>query len=157
MLASTSRSDFLRVRGLRYHVRRWGDPAKPMVFLGHGFLDVSATFEPLVAALLEFTGGAVQVLAPDWRGFGHTDWGRDDGYWFSDYVGDFHFIARHYSPEAPLTLVGHSMAAQSSRPPISPRWEGCAATASAVTITISPSRSLPPGGARTASTRNSSR
>ena len=39
-------------RGLRYHLRRWGDERLPMLFLGHGFLDVSATFEPLVAPLL---------------------------------------------------------------------------------------------------------
>jgi pimeloyl-ACP methyl ester carboxylesterase len=112
MIPSTSRSEFLRVRGLRYHIRRWGDPGRAMVFLGHGFLDVSASFEPLVAALLEFMNGAVQVLAPDWRGFGHSDWARDDGYWFYDYVGDFEAIATHYSPDAPLTLIGHSMAAQ---------------------------------------------
>lgn len=103
----TSRSEFIRVRGLRHHIRRWGAPGLPLLFLGHGWLDVSATFEPLAAALAD----RWQVLAPDWRGFGHSQWPQD-GYWFPDYVADFEAIAEHYSPEAPLTLVGHSMGAQ---------------------------------------------
>lgn len=100
-------SDFVRIRGLRYHVRRWGGRDKPLLFLGHGWLDVSATFQPLVEPLLD----RWQVLAPDWRGFGHTQWPQD-GYWFPDYLADFEALAEHYSPDAPLILVGHSMSAQ---------------------------------------------
>jgi len=103
----TSRSEFLRVRGLRYHLRRWGDERLPLLFFGHGFLDVSATFEPLVAPLLD----RWQVLAPDWRGFGHTEWPAE-GYWFHDYVADLDAIVNHYSPDAPLRLAGHSMGSQ---------------------------------------------
>jgi pimeloyl-ACP methyl ester carboxylesterase len=102
-----SRSDFIRVRELRYHVRRWGDPAAPAVFLLHGFLDVSATWQPVAEGLLP----KFQVLAPDLRGFGHTEWPAD-GYWFQDYVGDLEAIVDHYSPSAPVLLVGHSMGAQ---------------------------------------------
>jgi len=104
---SESRSEFIRVRELRYHIRRWGDPAAPMVFLLHGFLDVSATWQPVAEGLLP----RFQVLAPDLRGFGYTEWPQD-GYWFQDYVGDLQFIADHYSPDEPLRLVGHSMGAQ---------------------------------------------
>lgn len=95
------------MRGLRYHVRRWGDPAAPKVFLLHGFLDVSATWQPVAEGLLP----RFQVLAPDLRGFGYTEWPQD-GYWFPDYVGDLQFIVDHYSPDAPILLVGHSMGAQ---------------------------------------------
>ncbi|MGH8540252.1 MAG: alpha/beta fold hydrolase [Stenotrophobium sp.] len=102
-----SRSEFLQVRGLRYHLRRWGDPAAPLLVLCHGWLDVSATFEPLAAELLP----QWQVLAPDWRGFGHTQWPQD-GYWFHDYVADLDVIADHCSPQQPLLLAGHSMGAQ---------------------------------------------
>jgi len=102
-----SRSDFVRVRGLRYHVRRWGDPAAPMVFLLHGWLDVSATWQPVAHGLLP----RFQVLAPDLRGFGSTEWPQD-GYWFQDYVADFEALADHYSPAAPILLVGHSMGGQ---------------------------------------------
>lgn len=108
---STSRSEFLHARGLRHHLRRWGAPDRPILFLGHGYLDVSATFEPLVAALMAQTDGRWQVIAPDWRGFGHTEWPQD-GYWFQDYVADLEAIVDHYSATAPLTLIGHSMGAQ---------------------------------------------
>jgi pimeloyl-ACP methyl ester carboxylesterase len=101
------RSEFIRVRELRYHVRRWGDPADPPVFLLHGFLDVSATWQPVAEALLP----GLQVLAPDLRGFGLTEWPQD-GYWFQDYLGDLEVILDHYSPGAPVSLVGHSMGAQ---------------------------------------------
>jgi pimeloyl-ACP methyl ester carboxylesterase len=104
---SQSRSEFIRVRELRYHVRRWGDPAAPKVFLLHGFLDVSATWQPVAEGLLP----RFQVLCPDFRGFGHTEWPQD-GYWFPDYVGDLEAIADHYSPDEPMRLVGHSMGAQ---------------------------------------------
>lgn len=104
---SDSRPDFIRVRGLRYHVRRWGDPAAPMVFLLHGFMDVSATWQPVAEGLLP----QFQVLSPDFRGFGATEWPQD-GYWFPDYVGDLQDIADHYSADAPLRLIGHSMGAQ---------------------------------------------
>lgn len=102
-----SRSEFVRVRELRYHIRRWGDPAAPPVFLLHGYLDVSATWQPVAEGLLT----KFQVLAPDLRGFGLTEW-PPDGYWFQDYVGDLEAIVDHYSPAAPVLLVGHSMGAQ---------------------------------------------
>lgn len=102
-----SRSEFVRIRGLRTHVRRWGDVAAPAVFLGHGWLDVSATFQDLVQPLL----ARHQVLAPDWRGFGHSQWPRD-GYWFPDYVADLEALVNHYVPGGSVALVGHSMGAQ---------------------------------------------
>lgn len=104
---SQSRSEFIRVRGLRYHVRRWGEPDAPRVVLLHGFLDVSATWQPVAEGLLP----RFQVLSPDFRGFGHSEWPQD-GYWFQDYVADLEAIADHYSPEEPLRLIGHSMGAQ---------------------------------------------
>lgn len=104
---SQSRSEFIRVRGLRYHIRRWGEPFAPKVFLLHGFLDVSATWQPVAEGLLPNW----QVLAPDLRGFGGSEWPQD-GYWFQDYVADFEAIADHYSPGEPVLLVGHSMGAQ---------------------------------------------
>ena len=37
-----SESLYVDVRGLRYHVRRWGRAGAPKVFLFHGWMDVSA-------------------------------------------------------------------------------------------------------------------
>lgn len=101
------RSEFIAVRGLRYHVRRWGDAAQPAIFLGHGWLDVSETFSLLVQPLLE----RFQVIAPDWRGLGLSEWPQD-GYWFADYVADFEAVIDHYAPEGAQRLCGHSMGAQ---------------------------------------------
>ncbi|MGZ2874013.1 alpha/beta fold hydrolase, partial [Pseudomonas aeruginosa] len=70
MSLQESRSEFLRIRGLRYHVRRWGDADKPPLVLLHGWLDVSETFHFMVQPLLE----RWQVIAPDWRGFGYSEW-----------------------------------------------------------------------------------
>lgn len=103
----SSRSEFLNVRGLRYHVRRWGNAQAPAIFLCHGWLDVSATWGPAAQALLP----RFQVLAPDWRGYGHTQWPQD-GYWFYDYIADLEAILDHYAPAGPALLAGHSMGAQ---------------------------------------------
>lgn len=103
---TSSRSDYPNIRGLRYHVRRWGAPDAPMLFLCHGWMDVSATFAPVAERL----ASRLQVLAPDWRGFGQTEWPQD-GYWFADYVADLDALADHYSPDQPIRLAGHSMGA----------------------------------------------
>ncbi len=104
---NSSKSDFIRVRGLRFHIRRWGADTAPKVFLLHGLLDVSATWEYVAQGLMQ----RFQVLCPDQRGFGHSEWPQD-GYWFQDYVADFEAIADHYSPDRPILLVGHSMGGQ---------------------------------------------
>lgn len=106
-VSSPSRSEFLQVRGLRSHIRRWGDPEAPKVFLLHGLLDLSATFEDFAQALLP----RFQVLAPDMRGFGESEW-APGGYWFQDYLGDLDQILLQLAPSEPLRLVGHSMGAQ---------------------------------------------
>jgi pimeloyl-ACP methyl ester carboxylesterase len=99
-----SRSEFHAIRGLRYHVRVWGDPAAPRLFLLHGWMDVSASFQFLV------DGFAREwcAIAPDWRGFGATEWARE-GYWFPDYYADLEALLDRYEPSAPARLVGHSM------------------------------------------------
>src|SRR4051794_15409115 len=69
-----SESLFFDVRGLRYHVRHWASRGAPKVVLLHGWMDVSASFQFLVDELQ----GAWDVYAPDWRGYGLTDWGKSD-------------------------------------------------------------------------------
>jgi pimeloyl-ACP methyl ester carboxylesterase len=104
-----SRSDFITIRGLRTHVRQWGDAQSPKLFLLHGWMDVSASFQFLVDAL----AGDWHVIAPDWRGYGETDWPTRhpgaDAYWFPDYLGDLEALVDHYQPDGQLNLVGHSM------------------------------------------------
>ena len=79
-----SRSTYLDVRGLRYHVREWGEPGAPILFLFHGWMDVSASFQFLVDALRE----RWHIVAPDWRGYGLTEWAKADAYWFQEFLAD---------------------------------------------------------------------
>jgi len=100
-----SRSRFLAVRGLRCHLREWGEPGAPLLVLLHGWMDVSASFQFVVDAF----GHDWHVVAPDWRGFGLSESGPGDCYWFPDYLADLDAIVDAVSPEAQVDLVGHSM------------------------------------------------
>jgi pimeloyl-ACP methyl ester carboxylesterase len=100
----SSRSHFHDIRGLRYHVRTWGEPHRPALFLLHGWMDVSASFQFLVDCLRRDW----HLIAPDWRGFGLTGW-ANDGYWFPDYYADLEALLDLYSPQTAANLVGHSM------------------------------------------------
>jgi len=100
-------SIFLDLRGLRYHVRHWQGNAQRKLFLLHGWMDVSASFQFLVDAL----EGDWDVYAPDWRGYGLTAWSGSDSYWFPDYIGDLDALLDQLQPEAGVNLVGHSLGA----------------------------------------------
>ena len=100
-----SQSLFLEVRGLRYHVRRWPREGARKLFLLHGWMDVSASFQFLADALR----GDWDVYAPDWRGYGLTQWGKADCYWFPDYIADLDRLLGKLSFETPVNLIGHSL------------------------------------------------
>lgn len=106
-----SRSEFVDARGVRLHVRRWGSPDAPMLFMLHGWMDMSASFQFVVDAL----AGEWQVLAPDARGFGLSDWPiaekGGEHYYFPDYLADLDVLLDHFSRGAQVNLVGHSMGA----------------------------------------------
>ena len=101
-----SRSIIRDIRGLRYHIRTWGDEAAPRLFMLHGFLDASASFQFLVNELRR----EWLILAPDWRGFGLTEWQRTS-YYFPDYLADLDELLNAFSAAQPATLIGHSMGA----------------------------------------------
>lgn len=97
------------MRGVEIHVRRWGDPEAPLLVLCHGWMDMSATFQFVVDALQ----GDWHVVAPDWPGFGRSpSRGRDQ--FLISRIADLDAIARIYSPDHPIRLVGHSLGAQIS-------------------------------------------
>jgi pimeloyl-ACP methyl ester carboxylesterase len=103
-----SRSSFITIRGLRYHLREWGPAdAGPQrtLFMLHGWMDVSASFQFVVDAL----DADWRVVAPDWRGFGRSEWTQGDCYWFPDYAADLEGIIESVQGDAPAHLVGHSM------------------------------------------------
>ena len=113
-----SRSEFVPVRHLRYHVRQWGQPVPgvaPLVMV-HGWMDVGASFQFVVDAL----SSDRWVVAPDWRGYGLTGFDAaapagpgylpaTDHYTFADYLADLDALLDHYAPGQPVDLVGHSM------------------------------------------------
>jgi len=96
-----SQSHILNVRGLRYHVRTLGEPSQPQLWLAHGWADVSASFQFLVDALQRDW----YVIAPDWRGFGLSEWAAA-GYWFPDYIGDLDVLLKELSPVTPVAPTG---------------------------------------------------
>ena len=114
-----SRSLFIQVRGLRYHVLEWGDasmvtPDRPPLVMLHGWMDVGASFQFVVDALPSDR----HVLALDWRGFGLSDASGADSYWIPDYVGDldaaldqlfFDKATPALVSAAAIDLLGHSM------------------------------------------------
>jgi pimeloyl-ACP methyl ester carboxylesterase len=102
-----SRSEFIPVRNLSYHVRVWGEPsvARPPLVLLHGWMDVAASWQFVVDAMREER----RIIAPDWRGFGLTGGGKIDNYWMPDYLADLDWLLDHYAGETPIDLVGHSM------------------------------------------------
>ena len=102
-----SRSEFVPIRQLQYHVRQWGTPSKnaaPWVMV-HGWMDVSASFQFVIDAMAQDHW----VIAPDWRGFGLTETPHADNYWFADYLADLDFLLDHYVGDQPVHLIGHSM------------------------------------------------
>ena len=102
-----SRSEFVPIRHLRYHVRQWGTPSpdKTPLVMVHGWMDVSASFQFVIDAMKDDHW----VIAPDWRGFGLTETPHTDNYWFPDYLADLDFLLDHYVGDRQVNLVGHSM------------------------------------------------
>ena len=100
-----SESVFHPVRGLRYHVRHWPSAGAPKMVLLHGWMDVSASFQFMVDALR----GEWDVYAPDWRGYGLTEWEKADSYWFPDYIADLDALLEKLAPGGKTNLVGHSL------------------------------------------------
>jgi pimeloyl-ACP methyl ester carboxylesterase len=101
----TSRSEMVAIRDHQYHCRHWGDPSSPILFMLHGWMDVSASFQFVVDHLSQDW----HVIAPDLRGFGLTTGPKTDSYWFPDYLADLDALLDHYSPNQPINLIGHSM------------------------------------------------
>lgn len=104
-----SRSTFVPLRHLQYHVRQWGapQPGQAPLVLVHGWMDVAASWQFMVDALTEDRW----IIAPDWRGYGLTKGPgpAPDNYWFADYLADLDALLDHFAPDGPVDLVGHSM------------------------------------------------
>ncbi len=99
-----SRSEFLDLPSARLHIRRWGNPDAPTLFLLHGWMDVSASWQFVVDELQQDWN----IVAPDWRGFGPSEW-LNRPYFFAEHLSDMAAFVDHYAPTGKLKLAGHSM------------------------------------------------
>lgn len=106
--AATSQS--FSIRHGTYRVWRWNadalaTPERPLLVLTHGWMDVGASFQFMVDAMVSTR----PIVAIDWRGFGQTSMPPTDSYWFPDYLGDLDALLDALSPDASVDLLGHSM------------------------------------------------
>ncbi|MEJ0037059.1 MAG: alpha/beta hydrolase [Gammaproteobacteria bacterium] len=92
------------VRGLRHRLTWWGERSATPVVLLHGWMDTGETWQFLADHLPE----GWSCVAPDWRGFGGTEWPAD-GYWFADYLADLDALLEQLCPHEPARLIAHSM------------------------------------------------
>jgi pimeloyl-ACP methyl ester carboxylesterase len=100
-----ARHEAHRVRGLMHRVVRWGPDSRDPIVLLHGWMDTAETFQFLVDEL----PGDWSFAAPDWRGYGGTEWPAEGDYWFPDYFADLEGLLAVLSPQAPARIIGHSM------------------------------------------------
>lgn len=107
---AASWSEYLPVRGMRYHIRHWGREGAPKIFLFHGWMDSSVTWQFLVDELISQSSHDWHFIAPDWSGYGDSE-ARPGGSMFIGFLGDMEHVIRHYANEGMLKIIGHSMGA----------------------------------------------
>lgn len=100
-----SRSEFVTVRGTRFHLRHWGAEGAPLMVLVHGRMDMSATYQFLVDACQQDW----HFVAIDWAGHGLSE--QRQSYSTFDFMADLHVVLEHLSPDEPVPLVAHSLGA----------------------------------------------
>ena len=106
--ATPARDADLEIRGVRAHVRVYGEPAAPhrIVFL-HGLRGDHHGLEPIVAHLVRRRPD-VQVYVPDLPGFGGSAPLRDGVHDIPGYAGWTADLLTALVPEGDAVLAGHS-------------------------------------------------
>jgi pimeloyl-ACP methyl ester carboxylesterase len=82
--------------------------AGPVVICAHGFPDCGRSFRHQVPALV---AAGYRVVSPWLRGYAPSTPARDGRYDIGAIGGDLVALARHFSPGAPVRLVGHDWGA----------------------------------------------
>jgi pimeloyl-ACP methyl ester carboxylesterase len=98
----TSRSYFSQ--RLRLHYVDWGNPGRPPLLLLHGGRDHCRNWDWTAAALRDDW----QVIAPDLRGHGDSQWSPDGSYTMAGYIYDLAQLI-HQQRLAPVTIIAHSL------------------------------------------------
>jgi len=93
--------------GLTLWARQWGEPDAPAVVLVHGRGARADTWRPVAERIIDGPGHW-QVLAPDLRGHGDSDWDAARRYGIGTLADDLAEWIRATTPK-PCVLVGHSL------------------------------------------------
>ena len=105
ILTNAPASTFVALRGLNCHVRIWGAAGGTPVLLLHGWMDNSASYQFLADAL----GPGWRLVAPDWRGFGLSEWAPGGVYAYTDYLADFDALIDALQLGPQVCVLGHSL------------------------------------------------
>lgn len=81
-----------------------GDPRAPVVILAHGFPDCPRSFRFQVPALV---AAGFRCVVPAMRGYAPSTVAADGRYDAAALGGDLCALARHFSPDRPVRLIGH--------------------------------------------------
>jgi pimeloyl-ACP methyl ester carboxylesterase len=98
------RTETIHVNGLKILCRLWGSRDAPSLVLLHGLRGFSGTWRALAATL----SGRYQLIAPDQRGRGDSDWDPACNYYTEAYLADLEGLVAHFALER-FALLGHSM------------------------------------------------
>ena len=97
-------SRFYDSRGLRLHYLDWGNAGAPLLILLHGGLEHARVWDQLARQL----SADWQVVVPDLRGHGDSDWSAGGAYAIPDFVPDIAALVAELG-NRPVTLVAHSL------------------------------------------------
>ncbi|EAQ02782.1 hydrolase, alpha/beta fold family protein [Pseudooceanicola batsensis HTCC2597] len=96
----------ITLNGQDFHLREWGDPARPRLLFLHGFPEYGGAWADLAGRL----GDGFHCVAPDQRGYGRSYAPGDvESYKVSHLVGDM--VALIEEIGGPVTVVGHDWGA----------------------------------------------
>lgn len=102
------KTEFVSINGQEFFVRLWGDESKPPLMLLHGFPEYGGAWQELAAYLKQ----DFYCIAPDLRGFGQSCKPQGvENYRMSLIAQDIIGLIAHYSPNAPINLLGHDWGA----------------------------------------------
>jgi pimeloyl-ACP methyl ester carboxylesterase len=90
--------------GARIHLRTYGDPSRPALILVHGGPGGDVRGMLPLAALSD----RYHVIAYDHRGSGLSERVPEETLTLWQVLADLQFVADAFSPDRPVTLVGHS-------------------------------------------------
>ncbi|MFW2830441.1 alpha/beta fold hydrolase [Sphingomonas sp. ID0503] len=97
-------SFFVDLGGSRRHVLHWRRDGAPTLVLLHGMRDHAHSWDWVARRL----SSAYNVIAPDLRGHGDSDWSQDGSYSLFNYVSDLAEIIDTLGLNG-INLVGHSL------------------------------------------------